>query len=272
MPRKTLRKCRLPTGRPLWRNAPRLSRPPLKFNHSKSLFIDLPVELIVTILENLSDLPTLFSTVQACTRLYNCYEQYEQPILLRILQRECYQVEGYLIGNIYWELKFAIRYDFMAREVVQQLLELAWNLFRERHLEELLIHLVAGLAWTFCIDECESDAVALLKKVWNREHPFSSSLKQKGTVWNRQQASISKIGLPTLVPIGALLAELTNGDEKASVLLDIERLHYQLGKHLPAHMVGILGKKNYVAARDLGREGLATMDVQSFPRRQYGAC
>jgi hypothetical protein len=63
-------------------------------------------------------------------------------------------VTGHHVGGIFWELKFGIRYGFMERNHVQAaLLELGWPLFQSRQLEELLLPLVRGLAWTMYRDD-----------------------------------------------------------------------------------------------------------------------
>ena len=144
---------------------------------------------------------------------------------------------SYNVGRIYWELEFAIRYDFVERNHAQRaLLELGWPLFQSRQLEELLFPLVRDLAWTLCIDDREADAVALLRKIWNSKQLFSP--------YNSPKLRELQLRPPTLIPVGVLLAELTNGQDQ-QILRDLELLQRseQQNHKQHAHTVEIQGKK-----------------------------
>ena len=125
------------------------------------------------------------------------------------------------------------------REAVLRVLELGWQLFRTRYQEELLVHLVGGLAWTLCIDEREADAVALLRTIWDGKHPFNPSYitERKG---KENVPKPDRLRLPTLIPIGERLAGLVDGQDKALVLSAIKRLG---SKRFTEHTVEIRGKK-----------------------------
>ena len=228
----------------------------------------LPTELFFYIFLNLSDLTTLFSLIQTCKRCFNFYKDNSRQITLAILRRQYANAIRYDVGRIFWELEFTIRHDFVKREDAKAaLLELGWPLFRRRQLEELLLPLVRGLAWTMCIDDRERDAVALLRTIWDSEQLFSP--------FNIPKLEELELRRPTLIPVGILLAEL-DGQGRAQILSCVERLkdHEQhIQEH--AHTVEIRGNKitlqpqaEYIADIDT-HNNIALLRVYNPPRLPF---
>ena len=90
----------------------------------------LPVELILQILERLPDFSCLLSTILVYRSIYRVYKIHDRQILRTIFGRTCVEVQQYYIGQVFWELVFAIRHrEFIRREIVEEFLTVGWNLF-----------------------------------------------------------------------------------------------------------------------------------------------
>lgn len=181
-----------------------IRRRPFRGRHSQAKpthqdatrFSDLPVEVIAIILGYLAGLRDLFSAVQSCHRSLDSYNEHGHQIVPAILRRECTKVIGHDVGQVFWELDFAVRRDFLRRDHVQAvLLDYSWPLFQRRQLEELLLPLVGALAWTFWTDNRQADAIAALLKVRARLRSPSEGIKVLQLV-------------QLFTPVSELLAEL----------------------------------------------------------------
>ncbi|KAJ3570092.1 hypothetical protein NPX13_g5848 [Xylaria arbuscula] len=124
----------------------------------------LPVEMKAEILSHLPNLRALLSAILAHTSLYATYKECSRSILLAVFRRRCRAIRGCEIGEAYLELVFAIRHDFVSRDVVKELFTYAWGVFRTRHVEDLLLPLGRALALTYRRDR-RTEAVHLLREL-----------------------------------------------------------------------------------------------------------
>jgi hypothetical protein len=85
------------------------------------------------------------------------------------------------------------------RAVAQSIFELAWKLFRQDHQEELLIPFGKALAWSFILNNRESEAINILRLIGGGLHPYG---------WSRKRTS------QPIQPIQHLLEQLLSEHEK----------------------------------------------------------
>ena len=178
-------------------------------------FTTLPIELHVQILGFLPCFTTVFSAVCTHSSIFSAFKASERQILLAVFHRHCNRAKAYDVGQVFWELVFAIRQDFVARDIAQELFTVGWQLFRDRGLEELLLPLGRALAWSYCLDGPEGsagreeEAVALLTKLAHGDAPFDHKPQpaSKGAIFRRDfKQPWPKV---TLWPVLALLESLT---------------------------------------------------------------
>lgn len=135
-------------------------------------FTCLPPEIGVNILGYLSDFSTLLSTILTHRAVRDLYHAFDRQILLAIFHRQCSEVRGFKIGQPFWSLVFAIRHDIVKRAIAEELFVAGWQIFQKRNLEELLLPLGGALAWSYCLDNREKDAVNFLEELWSGSERF----------------------------------------------------------------------------------------------------
>ncbi len=141
---------------------------------TKRDLVRLPVEIRIEILCHFPNLRTLLSAVLTHFSIYKTYKGYSRIILLAIFRQCCEAIRGYEIGEVFRELIFAIRHDFIDGDVAQELFTLGWNTFRTKNLEDVLFPLGRALALSYSHDR-RDDAVKLLRELANCSGPFSRS-------------------------------------------------------------------------------------------------
>jgi hypothetical protein len=52
------------------------------------------------------------------------------------------------------------------REDAIELFRIGWQMYQRKQLEELLVPVGRSLAWTYCLDGRDEDAIALLNQTW----------------------------------------------------------------------------------------------------------
>ncbi|KAL2015067.1 hypothetical protein VTK56DRAFT_6411 [Thermocarpiscus australiensis] len=196
----------------------------------KDCLANLPVELVLQVLEHLPDFASLLSAIVVCQSIYRVYERYGRLIPLAIFRRQYDETEQdetkrYDISRVFWELVFAIRHpNFVEREIVEKLYTIGWEWFRGIDLEELLLPLGRELARSYCLDKRKEEAVKLLDKIaYGREpfdsrpiiseeemHPDSESLPIGNIDDIYRAKSRQRWPRVTLLPVFDLLSELTN--------------------------------------------------------------
>ncbi|KAI3322900.1 hypothetical protein HD806DRAFT_499636 [Xylariaceae sp. AK1471] len=134
----------------------------------------LPIEIRMEILGYLPNLRTLLSAILTHSSLYATYLEYSRSIPLAIFRERCRAIQGCDIGDVFWELVFAINHDFVHRDVVKELFACAWDVFHTRHMEDVLIPLGRALALTYRQDH-RGEAVHLLRELANGSEPFPRS-------------------------------------------------------------------------------------------------
>jgi hypothetical protein len=178
----------------------------------------LPPELTVIVLKNLPDFNSLFSAIQACKQLYLYYQDDDKSVITSIgsniyqhaihYDRECGSFLGQGPCLIIQQLIVAIKTACVNRDVILQMFTHAWIFLHDRELEELLIPVAMGLAWSFELDDRRQDAIKLLTQIYNQHPPFSLSCFRP-TVKNFHRTE-KYPGLPcTFAPLEYLLYKLS---------------------------------------------------------------
>jgi hypothetical protein len=73
-------------------------------------------------------------------------------------------------------LIIAIKRVCVKRDIILQIFENAWTYLYERELEELLIPIAMGLAWSLELDDRRQDAINFLTQIYEQRPPFLLSL------------------------------------------------------------------------------------------------
>ncbi|QGA14107.1 hypothetical protein EYB26_001760 [Talaromyces marneffei] len=169
-------------------------------------FFDLPNELIEEILKNVPDLHSVHSASQTCTRLFKIYQASQLEIIrstiLRIPDRQP-ETKVYDLLRI---LQFVIKQAMVQRDVARSILQDGWKLLAEKEHEQLLIPFGKALAWSYASDKRESEAIHLLRTIWDQNVPFL--LKEPEDTWSGRPS--------TLLPVKRLLDQLYPMDDSHS--------------------------------------------------------
>lgn len=110
--------------------------------------------------------------------IFFAFEEFERQILLPVFRRQCNEAKSSKLGQLIWELVFAIRMDVVDRDVARELFVVGWKIFQGKRLEELLLPLGRALAWSYCLDGLEGstgreeEAFALLTALVHGDAPF----------------------------------------------------------------------------------------------------
>lgn len=109
------------------------------------------------------------------------------------------------------QLRRIIQRDIVHRNVVRHVFETGWEFFRKRHQEELLIPFGRALAWSYVLNNRQTDAVHLLRLIQEGGSPFR---------WSTRILSQQPIQ-----PIRELLEELVpeeNSVDRKHISLDLD--------------------------------------------------
>lgn len=148
------------------------------------------------------------------------YLENQRSVVREIFWRKCARVRYYTLQEIFGELAFAIRHEFIAREHVHEIFTTVWPIFSDRKLEQLLFPLARVFAWTLCIDDRETDAIAFLENIWDQKLPFKFSNPPEGF-----QLINGRRWQPNLPIVGGLLYDLTTIErDRETIAAEITRL------------------------------------------------
>ncbi|KAI1335127.1 hypothetical protein F5Y15DRAFT_257009 [Xylariaceae sp. FL0016] len=174
----------------------------------------LPVELWAQVLEELPDFRSLVFTLQACRHFHASYVQFERRVIYTIFRRACARSRGFQIGHVYEELAFAVRYDVISRDHVQQMLGIVWGRFRESKIEELLVPIAIRLARSYVSQGRVPAAATLLTKIWTWAEPFGSLTSG---LFEAPAFPNSLRWEPTYISIGKALMSMVDGPERETL-------------------------------------------------------
>jgi hypothetical protein len=104
--------------------------------------------------------------------IHKAFVRYEGQILLAVFGRHCNEATRSRLHELFWELVFAIRHEFVGRDIAEKLFALGWKVFRQRDAEELLLPVGRALAWSFCLDNRDEHGIELLEKLVHGDAPF----------------------------------------------------------------------------------------------------
>jgi hypothetical protein len=207
------------------------SGPPARFT-----IVDLPTEVLVLVLGQLGDLTSLSSAVVTCQRVAGAFISNRRQVVLDIIAALAAKVRGHNLGDLLWQVGFAIRWSFIPRDVIVDAFTLACPIFSEYQSASLLFPLFRALARSYLTlgndpAEDRNAAVDLLRRVWNHHEPFSFD--------NAQGAQ--HVRSPCYLSVGSLLYDLTSSGEKNTLAMELARLDsmrttpdgfdYQAGQH-----------------------------------------
>lgn len=193
----------------------------------------LPNEIFTAILELLPDLHSLGSALHVCRRWYNIYAGSHGRIARLIFTKICKRVQYYQLGEIFWNLVFAINEPYMHRLYVKHMFAEAWPIFTSRQLEELLYPIGMALART-CDRVVET---ALLRMAWDGDALLPSPSPPQHITGNPTRWQ------PALLMVGERLLELTIEEaERGSISAGLKHL-VSVGHSLRRRVVRVLVKK-----------------------------
>jgi hypothetical protein len=145
--------------------------------------VNLPSELTAMVLKNLPDFNSLLSAMQTCRVLYSRYQVHEKSIITSIfstiLQNAIrYDRQHGLLGPglIIQQLIVAIKSACVNWDVILEIFTDAWKYLYKKELEELLIPIAMGLAWSLKLEDRREDAINFLTKIHKQQQPFLLSL------------------------------------------------------------------------------------------------
>jgi hypothetical protein len=169
-----------------------------------SLLSTLPIELIEEILMNVLDLQSIHSASQTCKCIYDVYQRphSQVKIIKSTILRISGQQSAYQVYCLLQTLQFIINKKIVQRDIVQSIFKDMWKVFAEKEQEQLLIPFGKALAWSYNLDGRKSDAIHLLKTIWDPNGPFT--LKETQDTWLDRPSA--------LIPVKSLLDRLDPAD------------------------------------------------------------
>ncbi|RSL89853.1 hypothetical protein CEP52_014770 [Fusarium oligoseptatum] len=147
--------------------------------------LNLPVEVMILVIEHLPDFKTLSSVVETCRAMYNIFCRHSKLVVRRILAEACGRVRDSLnpydgVCRITEELEFAVRRQFLPRAHVEDAFAVAWSLFSEMKVEEILYPIARQLAWTY-LGGRPQEAIKFLEAVRFHREPFTLPLSRRSS-------------------------------------------------------------------------------------------
>ncbi|KAL2836628.1 hypothetical protein BJY01DRAFT_221820 [Aspergillus pseudoustus] len=167
---------------------------------SSTPLINLPSELLLAIFSHLGNLDDLFSIIFTCKRFFDVFQTAQQSLIQSTFTGYTCLKSDRVIYKGLLQLIQVIERDIVPRDVAKSIFELAWKLFRQDQLEVLLIPLGKALAWSFVLDDRDSEAISILRLIEGGLHPYECSRKRTSQ-------------LP-IQPIQHLLEQLLSAQEK----------------------------------------------------------
>jgi hypothetical protein len=170
--------------------------------------------LLLKILGNLQDLEDFFSSILVCRQILNVLQEAQKPQRLLIestFAQYLYPRTDWGTYRVLIQLSQIIRRDIVHRDIVRHIFETGWEMFRQRHQEELLIPFGKALAWSYVLNERRADAICLLQLIQKGEPPFG---------WSTRTSSQQPIQ-----PIRELLDQLVseeNGVDRMYISSDLD--------------------------------------------------
>jgi hypothetical protein len=135
----------------------------------------LPSELI-TLLLSFLDVNSLQSFMLTCRKYFKIFKEGEQAIMKSIISQIYYSAEYHeKASKVFAALVFTIQHEFIGRDAAQAAFERGWSHLKDLQLEQLLIPVGRGLAWSYVLDHRSTDAICLLTKIWDGSQPFGWS-------------------------------------------------------------------------------------------------
>jgi hypothetical protein len=177
--------------------------------------MNLPPELTAMVLKSLPDFNSLLSAMQTCRDLYSCYKDNEKSIITlifsTILQNAIrYDRQHGLLGPglIIRQLIVAIKSACVNRDVILEIFTDAWKYLYAKELEELLIPIAMGLAWSLELDDRKQDAISFLTQINEQRPPFLLS-SFKPSLKNYRRMEKHPESPHTFAPLEYLLYKLS---------------------------------------------------------------
>ena len=175
--------------------------------------VALPPELLLKILGNLQDLEDFFSSILVCRRILNVLQAQrpQRQIIESTFAKYLHPKTDWGTYKVLIQLSQIIRRDIVHRDTVRHVFETGWEIFKQRHQEELLIPFGRALAWCYVLEYHRSDAICLLQLIKKGEPPFG---------WSTRTSSQRPIQ-----PISELLDQLVseeNGVDRMYISSDLD--------------------------------------------------
>lgn len=139
--------------------------------------LKLPFELLLKIIGNLQDLEDLLSAALVCRRIFYIFEEAQRPLIESTFAKYLRLNTDRELYRVLTQLSWIVRRAIVRRDVVCHIFEIGWEIFKQKHQEELLIPFGRALAWSYVLDDRRSDAVCLLQLIQNGEPPFGWSMR-----------------------------------------------------------------------------------------------
>lgn len=245
--------------------------------------MNLPPELTAMVLKSLPDFNSLLSAMQTCRDLYSCYQDNEKSIITSIsstiLQNAIsYDRQHGLLGPglIIQQLIVAIKSACVNRDVILEIFTDAWKYLYAKELEELLIPIAMGLAWSLELDDRKQDAISFLTQINEQRPPFLLS-SSKPSLKNYRRTEKHPESPHTFAPLEYLLYKLNKENmhfseaETEQQLLEWMCHREEKLQKLPAALICRYGIKFFMTEDQLQNgirieEHSVVVRISSWPR------
>lgn len=245
--------------------------------------MNLPSELTAMVLKNLPDFNSLLSAIQTCRDLYSCYKDNEKSIVTSIfstiLQNAIRHNSQHALlgpGLIIQQLIVAIKRACVNRDIIVQIFTDAWKYLYEKELEELLIPIAMGLAWSLELDDRTQDAINFLTQVYEQRPPFLLSMFRPSLKHYHHTEKQSEFPY-TFAPLEYLLYKLSRENmhfseaETEQQFLTCIWHRGEMLQKLPAALISRYGIKFFMAEDRLQNgirieENSVLVRISSWPR------
>ncbi|KAF3399178.1 hypothetical protein DPV78_006375 [Talaromyces pinophilus] len=245
--------------------------------------MSLPPELTAMVLKSLPDFNSLLSAMQTCRDLYSCYQDNEKSIITSvsstILQNAIrYDRQHGLLGPglIIQQLIFAIKSACVNRDFILEIFTDAWKYLYAKELEELLIPIAMGLAWSLELDDRKQDAISFLTQINEQRPPFLLS-SFKPSLKNYRHTEKPPESPYTFAPLEYLLYKLSKENMHFSAAETEQQLltyiwhRGEMLEKLPAALISRYGIKFFMTENRLQNgirieENSVLVRISSWPR------
>lgn len=128
-------------------------------NNAIPPLLALPHELLLQILGNLQDLQDFFSSILTCRLIFDIFQEAQRPLIESTFAKYIQLRTDWELYRVLIQLSQIIRRDIVHRDIVRLIFETGWEIFRQRHQEELLIPFGRALAWSYVLNGRQADAI-----------------------------------------------------------------------------------------------------------------